>query len=61
LLRKFNQGAAYRPKNMELIGTFAFIKDWKTRTFKSISTFLVSLPIIKQIVQKKFQQGLNEI
>lgn len=54
LLGRLNREAIFRPKNKELI-------PWKTALKKRISAFVVELPIIKQIVARKFLKGLDEI
>ena len=54
LLRRLNREAIFRPRNKELV-------HWKDALKKQFSTFVVGLPIIKQIVGRKFQKGLDEI
>lgn len=60
-LRRLNRVEIFHPKNKELIGTPRFILDWKTKIQKSFSSFIVSLPIIKQIVRRKFDKGIQEM
>lgn len=54
LLRRLNREAIFRPQNWELV-------PWKVALKKRISTFFVSLPIVKQIVDSKFKKGLEMI
>lgn len=54
LLRRLNREAIFRPRNKELV-------HWKDALKKQLSTFVVGLPIIRQVVARKFQKGMDEI
>ncbi len=43
------------------LGYFFNQIDWKTKVRRTVKEWLVTLPVIKQMVQKKFDEGIAEM